>query len=146
MKKILCVIDFSKSSGKVLQVAGSISKACDAHLIIIYPYRLITSSHSGDMTSLRLHLENDAKEKFKELGKNISEIANISHEFQPEIGFIADRIDAHVKKGAVDMVVISQELTANTNDIKGFNLQHLITCSKLPFMIVPFELNAVASV
>jgi nucleotide-binding universal stress UspA family protein len=141
MKKILCVIDFTESSGKVLEVAAGIANACKSHLIVLFPYRLIDYAFNGDVATLKSKLETEALQKFNTLKATVPDFERISHEFQPEIGFLADRVIAHVKKDAVDMVVIGQEQSINANDIKAFNLQHLITSSKLPFMIVPEMMN-----
>jgi nucleotide-binding universal stress UspA family protein len=146
MKRILCVIDLAESSGKVLEVAAMIANACTAHLIVLYPYRLIHQGHRGDMTSLKIQLEKDAREKFMLLSKSVCGMEGLSWEFHPEIGFIADRINAHVKRGAVDMVILGQEQTAITNDIRSFSLQDMISGSNLPFVIVPSEVKAEASV
>jgi nucleotide-binding universal stress UspA family protein len=137
MKKILCVIDLWESPEKVLEVAVMISHACHAHLIVLYPYRLIDYGHRGDMTSLKTKLEKEAREKFSILLENMSPIEKLTCEFHPEIGFVADRINAHVRRDAVQMVIVGQEHTDATNDFKGFNLQNLITGSRLPFVIVP---------
>jgi len=146
MKQILCVIDFTESSGKVLEVAVRIAKACTARLIVLYPYRLLKNGYGGDIPSLKKKLETEAKENFDNLKRNLLDVENLSCEFEPEIGFIADRIDAYVRKNNVEMVIIGQHQTAGTNDLKSFNLQSLITNAKLPFVVVPAEVKAEASV
>ena len=138
MRQILCVIDLSESSGKLLDLAATIASACKAHLIVLFPYRLIDYTYRGDMASLKLKLETEAREKFQVFKQNLSLTENLSCEFQPEIGFIADRINAHVKHDSIDMVIVGLEETANTNDMKGFNLQNLIANSRLPFVVVPY--------
>ena len=144
MRKILCVIDLTESSGTVLEVAAGIAHACKSHLVVLFPYRLIDHAFSGEVATLKSKLETEAREKFNAIKATLSDFEKISYEFQPEIGFLADRVSAHVKKDRVDMVVMGQEQSINPNDIKGFNFQHLITSSKIPFMIVPQVLNAEA--
>lgn len=146
MRQILCVIDFTDSSGKVLEVATRIANACRAHLIVLFPYRLIDHTFQGKLPSLKLKLESAAREKFEKLKESLPVMETLSVEFQPEIGFTSDRINAHVGKDPIDMIVVGQELTDSPNDIKGFNLQHLISNSKLPVVIVPTEVNAEASI
>ena len=145
MRQILCVIDFTDSGKKVLEVAARIAIACKAHLTVLFPYRLLDHSYQGSLASLKMKLETEAKEKFNSLRKNIPGADTISFDFQPEIGFASDRIKAHVSD-AIDMVIVGQQQTASINDSKGFNLQSLITDSRLPFVIVPSEVNAEASV
>jgi hypothetical protein len=144
MRKILCVVDLTESSGKVLEVAAGIANACKSHLVVLFPYRLIDYAFNGDVATLKSKLETEARQKFNTIKVTLPEFEKLSFEFQPEIGFLADRLSAHVKIDRVDMVVIGQEQSINTNDIKGFNLQQLITSSKIPFMIIPEVLNVEA--
>jgi nucleotide-binding universal stress UspA family protein len=146
MKQILCVVDLTESSGKVLEVAIRIAKAYGSSLLVLYPYRLITNGYSGDdIATLKLRLENVAREKFNDIiGK--SELKNLPCEFQPEIGFLADRISAHTRRKNIDMVIIAQLQSDMENDIRSFNLHKLISNSQIPFVIVPAEVNAEASV
>ena len=146
MRQILCVIDFSESSKKVLELAARIAIACKAHLIVLFPYRLIGNDYEGSLASLKQKLEAEAKIKFDDLRSNVPDVNMLSFEFQPEIGFIADRIKAHInrEKDSLDMVIVGQEQTTPNNDSKGINLQNLLTNSKLPFVIVPAEASTEA--
>jgi len=144
MKEILCVVDLSESSGKVLDVAARIAIACRAHLNVLYPYRLIDYNHHGDMPSLKQRLESQAKEKFQQLKSKLVHLAEISCDFQPEIGFMSDRISAHLRRNSVDLVVIGQDQIETSNDIRTLDLQHMIRSTQLPFVIVPAEVPAVA--
>ncbi|HEX8039905.1 MAG TPA: universal stress protein [Chryseosolibacter sp.] len=137
MKQLLCVVDFSDSTAKVLEIAGRIASGYKAHLVVLFPYRLIDYAYRGDITALKLRLESEAKEKFQELKKNIPALQNVSCEFQPEIGFIFDRITSNLKKNKTEMIIIGQQQTVTINDLKGVSLQNLISGSKLPFVIVP---------
>jgi len=147
MRQILCVIDFSESSKKVLEVAARFAIACKSHLTVLFPFRLIDHHYQGSLGSLKQKLEAEATEKFNNLRKTLPDAAMLSCEFQPEIGFISDRINAHVSgdKEGIDMVIVAQEQTTSNNDSKGFDLQNLITNSRIPFVIVPTEVNAEAS-
>lgn len=145
MRQILCVVDFFESAaGGVLEVASMIARSSNAKLIVLYPYRLIINGFQGDVPSLRSKLEKEAKEKFAELGE--THLKGLSCEFLAEIGFTADRIEANLKKKKIDMVVIGQQQTLATNDVKAFNLQSLIADSRLPFVIVPAEVKVEARV
>lgn len=148
MRQILCVIDFSDSSKKVLEVAARIAIACHAHLMVLFPYRLIDHGHQGSLASLKLRLETEAKEKFNDLKDKLPHAETLSFEFQPEIGFVSDRIKAHISrdKDYIDLVIVGQEQTTATSDSRGFNLHNLITNSGLPFVIVPAQVNTEASV
>ena len=142
MKKILCVVDFAESTGKVLEVATRIAKAYDAHLIVLFPYRLIDYGYRGDIPSLKTKLEREAKEKFFDLKNKIPAMQEVSCEFQAEIGFISDRVSAHVRRNDLDMVIIGQQQNNLGTDSKGYNLHELISSSKLPFVVVPSEVRS----
>ena len=122
-----------------------IARACNTHLIVLYPYRLIDYDHHGDMTTLKRPLEAEAKEKFHLLRSN-ADLDRVSWEFQPEIGFMADRISARARKKNIDLVIISQQQTEAENDLRSLNLQKLISNSQLPFVIVPAEVNTEANI
>ena len=146
MKQILCVVDLTESSRKVLEVAGRMAKAYATGLLVLYPYRLIGNGHADDnISSLKLRLETLAREKFQDIiGK--SGLENLPCDFQPEIGFLADRINAHARKKNIDMVIIAQQQSDKENDIRSYNLHNLISNSQIPFVIVPAEAVAEPSV
>lgn len=141
MRPILCVVDLTQSSVKVLEVAARMAYAYKEHLTILFPYRLIDYSYKGDLAKLKAKLEQEAGEKFFLLKKQIVLMDQLSHEFQPEIGFPADRINSYVKRNKLDMIVISQSQGNTISEINGMALQQLIANSKLPFMIVPDEVD-----
>ena len=149
MRQILCVIDLSDSSGKVLEVAARFASAWKASLLVLFPYRLITDNYQGNLGSLKLQLETEAREKFNTLRGKLPACSNgLACDFQPEIGFVADRIRAHVSrdKDSIDMVILGQEQSALLNDSKGLNLQSLIANLNIPFVIVPAERKEAATV
>lgn len=146
MKQILCVIDFSESAERVWEVAAGIACACKAQLIVLFPYRLIDYNYRGDIPSLKQKLESEAHAKFTSLKNADPATANLSCEFHAEIGFLADRVKAYVKRKNIDMVVLGQEYSTTGVDLKTFNIQDLISSSRLPFVIVPSKVNVEASV
>lgn len=137
MKHILCVIDLTHSSQNVLEVAVGLANEQEAHLTILFPYRLIEYGYKGDVTKLKARLEHDAIDKFSILKNQISLLEKLSYEFQPEIGFTVDRINSYVKRNKVYKIVISQFQANGINEINTKALQYLITSSKIPFTIVP---------
>lgn len=142
MRPILCVIDLSETCQQVLEVAARMAYAYKSHLTILFPYRLIDNGYKGEIAKLKSSLELDAKEKFNAFRDRVTMLEHVSFEFQPEIGFSADRISSFVKRNKVHSVVISQRQANQIDEVNHFALQALISNSKLPFTIVPGEIDA----
>lgn len=144
MKQILCVVDFSEATEKVLEEAANLANASKAHMIILFPYRLISQSHADDMVSVRTTLESEAKKKFQNLKNTLQGLEKASCEFHPEIGFAAGRISAYLAKKYVDMVIIGeQQLNEGKN---GSDLQNMISTSSVPLVVVPPKVSAKTSI
>jgi nucleotide-binding universal stress UspA family protein len=141
MRPILCVVDLSESSVKVLEVAARMAHANKTRLTILFPYRLISNGYKDDVSKLKGKLEQEAREKFSEIQKQVELLNHLFFEFQPEIGFAVDRINSYVKINKVDMIVISQSQANSINELNVMALQNLIANSKAPFTIVPQEVN-----
>jgi hypothetical protein len=141
MRPILCVIDLSEGSRPVLEVAARMACAYRSPLTILFPYRLINNGYNGEISKLKATLEHNAKEKFAALKDEVPLLNQISYEFNPEIGFPADRINALVKMNKITSVVISQHQANLMNEVNHLALHALIANTKLPFTIVPDELD-----
>lgn len=141
MRPILCVIDLTKASVQVIEVAARMAYAFKSPMTILFPYRLIEKDYMGEMSKLKMKLELEAGKKFEELKKEIPMLDQVSYEFLPEIGFSYDRISSYVKRTKVDLVVIGQRQANAINELNNIALQTLITNSKLPFTIVPEEVD-----
>lgn len=141
MRPILCVIDLTQASVQVLEVAARMAYAYKSHLTILFPYRLIDNGYRGEISKLKSNLEQEAKENFSSLKDQVSLLDQLSFEFQPEIGFPADRINSFVRRNKIDSVVISQRQANLMNEVNHMALQNLITNSKLPFTIVPEDID-----
>ena len=142
MKPILCVVDLSESTVKVLEVAANMAYANKTHLTILFPYRLISYAYKEDVSKLKATLEQEAKEKFSAMQNQLEILNHICFEFHAEIGFAVDRINSYVKQNKAGMIVISQTQANLINDVNTSALQNLIANSKIPFTIVPGEINA----
>ncbi len=104
---------------------------------MLFPYRLIDYTYTGNLSSLNSKLVDHANTKFNELKQQGENIAHFVYEFRPEIGFTSDRITAFLKAGEAEMIVIGQQQANGMNELNKTGLQDLIKNSKLPFTIVP---------
>src|SRR5688572_29783425 len=144
MKPILCVVDLKDSSSKVLEIAVSIASAFHTHLIVLFSYRLIGLGAELDLCTVKSTMDNQAKKQFTESSKYLLQNKDITHEFQTEIGFRADRISSYIKRNSVGMVIIGENQANDINESRSFTLGQFITDMKLPFLIVPEEVNVEA--
>lgn len=141
MRPILCVIDLSEMSIKVLEVAARMAYANKTHLTILYPYRLINNGYRDDVSKLKSKLEQDALEKFEAIEKKVEALKLIAFDFHPEIGFTSDRISSFLRATKVDMIIISQRQADSIGEVNDRGLRNLITLSKVPFTIIPEEID-----
>lgn len=142
MRPILCVIDLSDSTVKVLEIAARMAYAYKSQLTILFPYRLINKAFTDEISTLKRKLDQEAREKFQYMEKQVPALHLISYDFQPEIGFAIDRINSFVKRNEIDSVVIGQHQSDIINEVNPGAFQTLIKTSKLPFTIVPEETGA----
>jgi hypothetical protein len=144
MKPILCVVDLTESSQAVLKVAVTVASACDAHLLILFSYRLVDLGRGADMSTIKSTMDAKAKDKFNELEKTFLRNKNMTYEFHPEIGFVADRVSAYIKRNEVGLIILVEDQVNDINETKSFTFRQFIADMKLPFIIVPAEVNAEA--
>jgi nucleotide-binding universal stress UspA family protein len=142
MRPILSVIDLTQTTTQVLEVAARMAYAYKSHLTILFPYRLIDKGYSGEISKLKLKLEQEARDKFLSIKAQVPLLDQISYDLQTEIGFPADRINAFLRKNKVDAIVIGQRQANSINETGNLALQNLIKTSKLPFTIVPEDIDA----
>jgi hypothetical protein len=141
MKSILCVVNLTESSIKVLTLAATIASSQKAYLTILFPYRLIDHTYRGDAREFRAALEQQARTTFTTFTRNVPLLNSIDFEFKPEIGFAGYIVTSFIQRQKVDMIIIGQQQAHEINDGNALLLEHLIRDSKTPFTIVPDELN-----
>ena len=131
-KTILCPIDFSESSIHALKWAVELSARYNCHLTVLYPYRLLQAPKE-DVLQLKKKNEESAIQKFESLEKDYINGKVISFDFTPEVGFLADRIEDHLRRNSILMMVIGK----NMNSASQENLGDLITNVKVPVVVIP---------
>ena len=137
MKPILCVVDLTPSSQRVLEVAATIASACHAHLIVLFSYRLLDLGRGGNVLNLKESMDAKAKALFQELCTSVLDKKDVMFEFHTEIGFTADRIRTYIDKKAVGMVVIGEQQAGDIDEHRSLSLRSFISDMRLPFIIVP---------
>lgn len=133
MKTILCTIDFSDSSKQALTWAAGLAKELNAHLTILYTYRLYSTKNS-EAIELKKQLELKAIHNFTLLEKELLETHNeISYDFKTEVGFVADRVENFVKNHAVSFLVMDKSMNAQNKEMFNELVEHI----QVPLVIVP---------
>jgi hypothetical protein len=130
---ILCLIDFSEASRQTLKWAASEAHKRDAHLTVLYPYRLTQLQGKDDLIKLRHGIDTEAIVNFEKIAKETIGEALINYDFKPEVGFINDRVYAHSHRKEFAMLVISKRMAVNNKE----NVMELIDLIKFPLVIVP---------
>lgn len=133
IKTILCAIDFSESSIHALRWAAEMAVLLEAHLTIVYPYRLIRAENGGEVVRMKRALEEEALRKFEPLRQDILAGVTISYDFLPEVGFISDRVRDHAQKKTLRFLVMGKMAGDGNKEI----LSDVVNEMKVPVVIVP---------
>jgi nucleotide-binding universal stress UspA family protein len=131
-KTILCTIDFSKSTEHSIKWGVTIAQQLNAHLTILYNYRLIQSS-GGEIFHLKKNIEEEAMQKFSHIEKNYLAETGIGYDFRIEVGFVSDRIEDHAKRNTFNFLVLDKNVNTNSNETLEELLEHI----HVPMLVVP---------
>jgi len=129
---ILCTVDFSASSKRVLQCAANLAKDLHVHLTILYTYRLIVNKNEEVFQSKK-KIEEEAARNFALLEMEMLNNTGISYDFKTEIGFVGDRIEAHARKTPLDFIVIDKNMREESKE----TFDDLVGNTRVPMVIVP---------
>lgn len=131
-KSILCAIDFSESSLNALKWAADLSGKFNSHLTVLYPYRLL-QTNKEDVLELKKKNVELATRKFESLENDFLNGKVTSFEFSPEVGFLTDRIEDHLRKNHILMMVIGKNMNSSSQE----NLDELINHVGVPVVVIP---------
>lgn len=134
-KNILCTTDFSEASKRALEWAINFSKEEGSDLTILYTYRL-TKNIAEELVSWKKRMEEEAKKKFIAFESQYLKDIGIKYEFKIEVGFVADRIEDHVKNNPLGFLVIDSSMCTRNKE----TFDDLIENIKVPVVIIPFGL------
>jgi nucleotide-binding universal stress UspA family protein len=132
-KTILCAIDFSESSIHALRWAVEIAVLLEAHLTIVYPYRLIRTGTGGEVIRMKKAIEEEAVRNFGPLEQDILGGLSLSYDFRPEVGFISDRVRDYARKQPLSFLVMGKMLGEGGAEL----MQNLVEEINVPVVIVP---------
>ena len=131
-RTILCTIDFSESSGQAVEWGLKMAQHMRAHLSIRYTYRLI-QSRGVDVVHLKWSIEEEARQKFVKIERDHLIGKGTSYDFEIEVGFVSDRIQAYAKKNNLNMIIMDKHV----NTRSGETFEELMNDSKAPMLLIP---------
>jgi hypothetical protein len=103
---VLCVIDLSASSRKALQWAIEDARRTNAHLTVLYPYRLSRKQNGENVVQMRKNIEEQAHASFAELERELLKDARVSYDFRTEVGFLFDRVEEHSRSHPLNVLPV----------------------------------------
>jgi nucleotide-binding universal stress UspA family protein len=130
--RILCAVDFSESSLHALRWAARLARQFDAHLTILYTYRLIKAAH-GHALEMKRKIEEDSLQHFQLLEKEYLADPLLSYDFQMEIGFMADRITDQLRHNHISFLVMDKSLHVVNKEM----FDDLVGSLTIPLVLVP---------
>ena len=139
---ILCALDFSDSSAHSLQWASKIATCTDAHLAVLFSYRLIQTGKVADILSFKRTMEEEARQKYLMLREELGSGKVAAQSFITEIGFYSDNIENFIRKKPSTLVVLIERMANEIYDHKGQTLVSFLKHLKAPLLIVPNTPNA----
>jgi nucleotide-binding universal stress UspA family protein len=128
---ILCPIDFSDSSKVAMKWSINLAKMLNAHLSILYTYRLI--KQDGEVIDLKRKIEEEASKNFGVLEKELLAGTGITYNFKTEVGFVDDRIEDHARKNKISFLVMGKGMSLRNKETFDDLVEHL----QVPLVIVP---------
>ena len=129
---ILCTIDFASSSREAVQWAVQLATQLNAHITILYTYRLI-QYRPGEALQLKRDIESWASHQFMALEKELLEGKGVSYDFKVEIGFVADRVEDYAKKNPLNVLITNKNLHNGGRE----SFDELIEQIRVPLLVVP---------
>jgi nucleotide-binding universal stress UspA family protein len=129
---ILCTIDFSDSSRDVLKYAVNLSKQYNSHITVLYTYRLLNSLN-GEVIDIRKKIEEQAKQNFSILEKEVLAGSGVSYDFKIEVGFVSNRVREYAKTNGVSFLVMGKKMNGSSRE----SFDELAENIHVPLVIVP---------
>lgn len=129
------MIDLSVNSEKVLKWAAEDALEHKSNLLILYPYRLKFQRDGEQRPMEKKQLEAEAIERFEKLKSTLTILKKVPHIFMAEVGFETDRLEVHMHKADLHVMVLSKEMAiAGVNDNDWNNFMKRLT---IPIVLVP---------
>jgi len=129
---ILCLTDFSEASASAVIHATHLAEQLNAHLTVLYAYRLNQSTGKESMIEHKKLMDQAAQVKFRKIEEDVLTKAKISYDVKSEIGFLSDRVEDYAQKNNISYLVV-----AASAEYASENCSSLAESLRVPLLIVP---------
>ena len=153
IKNILVPIDFSSCSKNALKVAIDLAKAFNAKIHMVNAVHVHTPHPDvvgGSLIeSIVSDYEQQVKESFDKLEKEIIELQEVPHEADRFVAYLTDAIYSESKAKKIDLIVMgTREKHDKLDQIIGSRATDIISSSTVPVLVIPekvekFEINKI---
>jgi nucleotide-binding universal stress UspA family protein len=133
-KAILCMVDFSVNTEKVLKWAVEDAMDHKASLSILYPYRLKFQRDGEQKPVAKKQQESEALESFEKIKAAVPTLRQVPHTFLVEVGFATDRLEAHMNDEGMSLIVLSREMARIVENDSNWNA--LLKRLTIPIVLV----------
>lgn len=131
--ELLCIVDFKEESSYVLHAAIKIAAASHAQLTVLYPYRLNQVRSVPEVGQWKKSIDSDAKNNFTRMTDTLLKEYNIECEFKSEVGFVNDRVSAHMEHHRVGMIIVGKQMVMTNRESMSTMFDRL----DCPFLVIP---------
>jgi hypothetical protein len=116
----------------VLEWTVGMAKQLHAHIIILYTFRLLQSKSSEALVTKK-RMEEQAINRFNLLERELLINKGLSYEFRSEVGFVTDRVEDHVKREPIHLLIVSKSMSTQSKEV----FEELIDQIRVPLVIIP---------
>jgi hypothetical protein len=131
MTQILCTLDFSDSSQNALRLGIMLAKKLNAHLTLLYTFRLIKMP-LDEAVGFKNNMEREAIKNFSMIEKDFLKNSGVTYDFKSEVGFMAHRVEDLIRKQNIDFLILDKNQPGNREA-----LDELISKVSVPMILVP---------
>jgi len=129
---ILCVVDFSESSGRAVEWAAQMAQTTHAHVTVLHTFRLIQFKN-GEVFAMKKRKEEEALIQFSAIENKLLYGKKISYDFKAEVGFITDRIESYASRNSILFLVIDKSICERNKE----SFEELLKNIHIPLVIIP---------
>ncbi len=136
--RILCALDFSEANDRVLQEVFLQASRLQGYVTILASYRIVSSATEAGISAWKNEMKARVEHDYRIINKKIKALGvDVPYDFQPEIGFVSNRIEAFISKHTVALLIMGEALAEAIGEHKGLTITNFVKSMSVPVIIVP---------